>query len=203
MLNVQTGLIQIMFDQIAEMLRPKVKARKGQWIHVNTAAEMMKCSPKDVFQILDLNEIVTAQQSSLLRSRVYLHEDWVGQYSYKDPLVKYCLLQSQVKDEEMDKMALDSWMFSLNSSRRKASYKQIRFLRHLSKSNYLSDSEASLLRPVFDQAFLGKKRVNGLLEYLNGASLKRDDGTIWKISDGILNDRKRRHELAKQAVGPA
>jgi hypothetical protein len=188
---------------LTDLFRPRIRSRKGHWIHLNTAAEMMGCTPDDVFQILDLNEIVTSKQSSLCKSRIYLHEAWVGQYNDKNPLARYCLLQSQVKDDEMDNMVLDSMMYSLSSSRRKANPKRIRLLRHLSKSRYLSDSEVALLEPVLDETFLGKKRINGLLEYLNGATSKRDDGTTWKCSNGIINDRKRRHILAKQAVGSA
>ena len=119
------------------------------------------------------------------------------------PLSRYCLLQSQVRDNELSKGNLECWVESNKVSSRTAPKKMIRLLERLSDSKYIDETERKLLKNVLQHGFIKKERAHFLIDYLIGFSTPLPNGKSMRAMDGIINERKRRREMAKQAVGPA
>jgi len=188
---------------LSELFRPRIKARKGKWVHFNTAVSEY-CFPARLLRdFLEINGIIVSGQEDWRLTRIYFHEDWLSMLKKGEMLSRYCLLQSQVRDDELSKDNLERWVESNKVSSRTAPKKMIRLLERLSDSKYLDEVERKLLKDVLQHGFIKKERARFLIDYLIGFSTPLPNGKNMRTLDGIINERERRHEMAKQAVGPA
>jgi len=188
---------------LSELFRPIIKSRRGPWIHFNTVISEYGFPSRLLRDFLEINGIVVSKQEDWRLTRIYFHEDWLLMLKSGQRLSRHCLLQSQVRDDELSKDNLETWVDSLKGSMRSASKKQIRLLDRLSDSKYIDETERMLLKDVLQYGFINKERAELLIDYLIGFSTPLPNGKNMRSLDGIINERKRQHEMAKQAVGPA
>jgi hypothetical protein len=188
---------------LAELFRPRIKPRRGAWVHFNTAVSEYHFPSRLLRDFLEINGIIVSGQEDWRLTRIYFHEGWLSMLKKGEMLSRYCLLQSQVRDDELSKDNLERWVESNKVSSRTAPKKMIRLLERLSDSKYIDETERKLLKDVLQSGFITKERAHFLIDYLIGFSTPLPNGKSMRAMDGIINERKRRHEFAKQAVGPA
>lgn len=188
---------------LSELFRPRIKPRRGKWVHFNTVVSEYGYPERLLRDFLEINGIVVSNQDDWRLTRIYFHEDWLAMLKSGQQLSRYCLLQSQVRDDELSRDNLELWMESNKVSSRTAPKKMIRLLERLSDSKYIDEIECKLLKDVLQYGFIQKERAHLLIDYLIGFSTPIANGKSMRAMDGIINERKRRHEMAKQAVGPA
>jgi hypothetical protein len=188
---------------LSELFRPRIKSRKGKWVHFDTVVSEYGYPARLLRDFIEINGIIVSKQEDWRFTRIYFHQEWLSMLKWGEPLSRICLLQSQVRDDELNKDNLDSWVAGLRRSPTAASKKQLRLIGHLSDSKYIDDIERKLLKGVLHFGFIDKERARLLIEYLIGSSTPLLNGKSVRSSRGIINERKRRLELAKQAVGPA
>jgi hypothetical protein len=188
---------------LSELFRPRIKSRKGKWVHFDTVVSEYGYPARLLRDFIEINGIIVSKQDDWRFTRIYFHQEWLSMLKWGEPLSKYCLLQCQVRDDELITDTLDRWVAGLNRSPNAASKKQVRLLDSLSDSKYIDETERMLLKDVLRHGAISKERAGFLLEYLIGFSTPLPNGKSIRSSYGIINERKRRHELAKQAVGPA
>ena len=188
---------------LAELFRPRIKPRRGAWVHFNTAVSEYHFPSRLLRDFLEINGIIVSGQEDWRLTRIYFHEGWLSMLKKGEMLSRYCLLQSQVRDDELSKDNLERWVESNKVSSRTAPKKMIRLLERLSDSKYIDEKERKLLKDVLQSGFIKKERAHFLIDYLIGFSTPLPNGKSMRYSHGIIYERKRRHELAKQAAGPA
>jgi hypothetical protein len=188
---------------LSELFRPRIKPRRGSWVHFNTVVSEYGYPSRMLRDFLEINGIVVSEQEDWRFTRIYFHEEWLSLLKSGQHLSGYCLLQSQVRDDELTKVNLERWVESYKVSPRTAPKKMIRLLERLSDSKYIDETERKLLKDVMQHGFIQKERARLLIDYLIGFSTPLPNGKTMRTKDGIINERKRRHEMAKQAVGPA
>jgi len=184
-----------MIDEIAQLFRPRIHARKGKWIHLNTIAVEYPFNLGELFDLLDINGIVYTHQEPRDLSRIYLDEEWVKLILSGEMLAKYCLLQSQVKDDELSPGHLQAERARQPFSPRKASQKQIRFINRLMKSKSLNPREVKMLDSVFLEGWITKERAKSIIDHMIGLSRILPDGGRVNDSAGIVTHRERQSRL--------
>ena len=182
-------------DSFAELFRPRIRPRKGKWIHLNTVSSEYGLNLNYLFDLLDLNGIVYTHQEPKDLSRIYLSEAWVKLVLSGEELARYCLLQTQVRDDELSEKHLNESRAHQKVSPRKASPKQIRLLTRLIESKHILSAELELLNRVFENGWISKERASCLIEYLIGSSTNLPDGGKVYDSAGILTCRERQSRL--------
>jgi hypothetical protein len=110
-------------------------------------------------------------------------------------LAKYCLLQSQVRDDELNPSHLQAERARQPFSPRKASQKQIRFINRLMKSKSLNPREVKMLDSVFLEGWITKERAKSIIDHMIGLSRILPDGGRVNDSAGILTRRARQSRL--------
>ena len=188
---------------LSELFRPRIKPRRGKWVHFNTVISEYGFPSRLLRDFLEINGIIVSEQEDWRLTRIYFHEDWLLMLTSGQQLSRYCLLQSQVRDNELSKGDLERWVESYKVSSKTAPKKMTRLLERLSDSKYIDETERKLLKDVLQHGFIKKERARFLIDYLIGFSTPLPNGKNMRSLDGIINERKRRHEMAKQAVGPA
>lgn len=184
-----------MLDEIAQLFRPRIHGRIGKWIHLNTVVAEYPFNLSELFDLLDLNGIVYTHQAPRNLSRIYLDEEWLKLILSGELMAKYCLLQSQVRDDELSEKDLKASRAHQHYSPRKASPKQIRLLKRLAESKHLLPAELDMLNLVFKNGWISSERVSRLIEYLIGSSTILPDGSKFYDSDGILTRRDRQSRM--------
>ncbi len=184
-----------MLDEIAQLFRPRIHGRIGKWIHLNTVAAEYPFNLSELFDLLDLNGIVYTHQAPRNLSRIYLDEEWLKLILSGELMAKYCLLQSQVRDDELSEKHLNSQGAYQDQSPRKATPKQIRLLKRLMESKHLHSNELDILKRVFQEGWITKERACSIIEYLIGSSTVLPDGTKFYDSAGILTRRDRQSRM--------
>ena len=182
-------------DSFAELFRPRIRPRKGKWIHLNTVSSEYGLNLNYLFDLLDLNGIVYTHQEPKDLSRIYLSEEWVKLVLSGEELARYCLLQTQVRDEELSTKHLNESRAHQKLSPRKASPKQIRLLDQLAESKHLLPAERSMLNVVFKRGWISIDRASRLIEFLIGSSMILPDGSKVYDSAGILTRRERQSKM--------
>lgn len=177
-------------DSLTELFRPRIRPRKGKWIHLNTVVEEYGLNLQYLFNMLDLNGIVYTHQEPRNLSRIYLSEEWVRRVATGDELASFCLIQTQVRDDELSEKHLREAQAHQKVSPRKATPKQVRLLSQLSQNKHLLSFEADMLNRVLQDDWVTKDRASALIEYLIGSSSTLPDGTRISSTDGILNQRE-------------
>jgi hypothetical protein len=184
-----------MFDEISELFRPRIRPRIGKWIHLNTVVSEYGLNLNYIFDLLDLNGIVYTRKGLRNQSRIYLSEEWVKRIMSGDELARYCLLQTQVRDDELSEKHLDESVAHQKLSPRKATPKQIRLLTRLLESKHLLPPELDMLNRVLKHGWIPKERASRMIEYLIGSSTILPDGGKVYASAGILTRRERQSRL--------
>jgi len=184
-----------MSGPLSELFRPRILPRKGKWIHLNTVVKEYGLNLHYLFDLLDLNGIVYNHQEPRDLSRIYLSEEWVKLVLSGEELARYCLLQTQVRDDELSEKHLNESQAHQQVSPRKASPKQMRLLTRLVESKHLLQPELEMLNRVFENGWISKERASSLIEYLIGSSTILPDGSKFYDSDGILTRRDRQSRM--------
>jgi len=182
-------------DSIAELFRPRIHPRRDTWIHLNTVSSEYGLSLNYLFDLLDLNGITYTRQEPRNLSRIYISEQWVKLVLSGEELARYCLLQTQVLDDELSEKHIKESRAHQKLSPRNASPKQIRLLTRLVESKHLLQAELEMLNRVFEDGWISKERASSLIEYLIGSSTILPDGSKFYDSDGILTRRDRQSRM--------
>jgi len=182
-------------DSFAELFRPRIRPRKGRWIHLNTVVSEYGLNLQYLFDILDLNGIIYTHQEPKNLSRIYISEQWVKLVLSGEELARFCLLQTQVRDDELSEKHLNESRTHQKVSPRKASPKQIRLLTRLIESKHILSAELERLNQVFENGWISKERASCLIEYLIGSSTILADGSKIYDSDGVLTRRDRQSRM--------
>lgn len=186
-----------MFDSLSEVFRPRIRPRKGSWIHLNTIVSEYGLNLNYLFDLLDLNGITHTHPDPKNLSRIYLSEEWVRRVTSGDELARYCLLQTQVRDDELSAERIKQSRAYQNLSPRKASPKQLRLLTRLSESKHLLPAEMEMLTRILENGWVSKERACTLIEYLIGSSMILPDGSKVYDSDGIITLRDRHTKMSR------
>jgi hypothetical protein len=184
-----------MSGPLSELFRPRIMPRNGKWIHLNTVVKEYGLSLHYLFELLDLNGITYTRQEPRNLSRIYLDEEWLKLVLSGEMLARYCLLQSQVRDDELTKDHLRSSIAHHELSPRRATPKQVRLITRLMENNYLQTNELELISSVFEQDWMTKEGASGIIEILIGSSSILPDGSKIYDSDGILSRRDRQSSM--------
>ena len=110
-------------------------------------------------------------------------------------LARFCLLQTQVRDDELSEKDLRQSQIHQQVSPRKATPKQIRLLNRLSASKHLLRYELDMLNRVLENGWISRERASCLIEYLIGLSTILPDGGKVYDSAGILTRRDRQSRM--------
>ena len=184
-----------MSGPLSELFRPKIMPRKGKWIHLNTVVKEYGLNLHCLFELLDLNGIVYTHQEPKDLSRIYISEEWLKLVLSGEELARFCLLQTQVRDDELSESDLNQSRAHQKLSPRNASPKQIRLLSRLAESKHLLKQELEMLNRVFENGWISLERASSLIEYLIGSSTILPDGSKFYDSNGILTRRDRQSRM--------
>jgi hypothetical protein len=184
-----------MSGPLSELFRPRIHPRIGKWIHLNTIVSEYGLNLNYLFDMLDLNGITYTHQEPRNLSRIYVSEEWLKLVLSGEGLARFCLLQTQVRDDELSEKHLNESRAHQRISPRKASPKQVRLLTRLVESKHLLEPELEMLNRVFENGWISKERASSLIEYLIGSSTILPDGNKFYDSDGILTRRDRQSRM--------